>query len=76
MKRIVIIDHDSHTLYVEDVNEELLAEKYNGEEEDYIKDTYSISDNFSWDYIISAQYIPNCTKTEEVYDIDFDNIKD
>lgn len=75
MERLAIIDHDCHTLFVEDVDEELLAEKYNGEEEAYIKDNYCISDNFSWDYITSAQYIPDCVDTE-VYEIDFKNIKD
>lgn len=70
MIRIAIIAHDSHTLYIEDVNEELLEKKYNGEEEAYIKDNYCISDNFSWDYIIKSQYIPECEETE-VYNVDF-----
>jgi predicted molibdopterin-dependent oxidoreductase YjgC len=69
MTRIAIICHDSHTLFVEDISDEML-EKYNGEEEDYIKDNYCISGNFSWDYITSAQYIPDKKETE-VYDIDF-----
>lgn len=73
MERLVIIDHDSHTLYVEDVNEDVLYNKYNGQEEDYIKDTYSISDNYSWDYIVSAQYIPE-NSDEEAYDIDFSDL--
>lgn len=73
MERIAIIDHEAHTLFVEDVDEEILKEKYNGEEEAYIKDNYCIHDNFSWDYITSAQYIPECEETE-VYDIDFEQI--
>lgn len=73
MERLVIIDHDSHTLYIEDVNEDVLYNKYNGQEEDYIKDTYSISDNYSWDYIVSAQYIPE-NSDEEVCDVDFSNL--
>ena len=74
MERLAIIDHEKHYLFIEDVSDEALA-KYNGEEEAYIKDNYCISDNFSWAYINSAQYIPDCEETE-VYDIDFENIKD
>ena len=75
MERLVIIDHDTHTLYVEDVSDAMLGE-YNGEEEEYIKDNYSLSDNFSWDYITSTQYIPNLpidgpVQPEGIYDIDF-----
>lgn len=70
MERIAIISHDSHTLFIEDVDETLLQEKYNGEEEAYIKDNYCISDNFSWDYITSTQYIPK-EKETEVHVIEF-----
>ena len=58
MERIAIIDHDSHRLYVEDIDEEVLYEKYNGEEEDYIKDNYNLK-NFSWDFITETEYYPN-----------------
>lgn len=58
MERIAIIDHDSHCLYVEDIDEEVLYEKYNGEEEDYIKDNYNLK-NFSWDFITETEYYPN-----------------
>lgn len=74
MTRLAIIDHETHNLFIEDVSEEALA-KYNGDEEAYIKDNYFIHDNFSWDYITLAQYIPDCDETE-VYDIDFSSIKD
>ena len=74
MTRLAIIDHESHKLFIEDVSDEVLA-KYNGEEEAYIKDNYCIRDNFSWDYITQAQYIPDCEDTE-VYDINFDDIKE
>ena len=58
MKRIAIIDHEEHSLFLEDVDEEILQEKYNGEEEAYIKDNYDLSDNWSWDYITSIWYLP------------------
>lgn len=70
MERLAIICHDSHTLFIEDVDEDLLREKYNGEEEAYIKDNYCVSENFSWDYITCTQYIPNKEDTE-IYDIEF-----
>ena len=72
MERLAIIDHNTHTLFVEDVSDEILA-KYHGEEEDYIKDNYPSLDNFSWDYIVSAQYIPDYEDIR-VYDIDFENM--
>lgn len=31
-----------------------------------------IHENFSWDYITQAQYIPDCEETE-VYDINFED---
>lgn len=75
MTRLAILDHASHTLFVEDVNETLLEQKYNGEEEAYIKDNYDISNFFSWDYIVSTQYIPDATDGD-VYDVDFTDIAD
>mgnify|MGYP006988837050 CR=1 FL=1 len=77
MERIAVIDHETHTLFVEDVDEKLLSEKYNGEEEAYIKDNYYTlgRGNFSWDYISDAQYIPDNEKGE-VYDIDFKQLTD
>lgn len=73
MTRLAIIDHESHNLFIEDVSDEALA-KYNGEEEAYIEDTYELGKHWSWDYITSAQYIPDCEETE-AYDINFDDIK-
>lgn len=78
MERLVIIDHESHTLFIEDVSDEALA-KYNGEEEAYINDNYcghgNFSGNFSWDYITQTQYIRDCEDTE-VYVINFDDVID
>ena len=55
MTRIAIIDHISHTLYVEDLTEEDLK-PYNGEEQLYIEDNFSFKGEYSWDYIIDAEY--------------------
>ena len=57
MKRLVIIDHAAHTLFIEDVTDEQLA-KYNGEEEAYIKDNYTFEGDWSWEYVTDIEYIP------------------
>ena len=59
MERIAIIDHDEHKLFIEDLDEDELAEKYNGEEEKYIKDCYTLSDNWTWEFITDTWYYPN-----------------
>ena len=73
MERIVIIDHDKHTLHIEDIDEDILEKYYNGEEEEYIKEQYKniLSQNYSWDYITGARYKP---MLGERLEIDFDNI--
>ncbi len=53
MERLAIIDHNTHTLIVDEVSEETLAQ-YNGEEEDYIKAKYNL-DFYSWDYITNGK---------------------
>lgn len=58
MERIVIIDHDKYELFIEDIDEKILQEKYNGEEEDYIKDNYDLGEHWSWDYVVSVWYMP------------------
>jgi len=73
MERIVIIDHDSHTLYVEDVSEETI-EKYGGEEK-YIEANYCPLGYYSWDFIVNAMYYPH-EETSEVHEIDFDSMCD
>lgn len=70
MERIVIIDHETHRLYIEDVHDEVLA-KYNGEEEDYIKDTYDLSDNWSWDFVANTLYTRTTPDEEETISLDF-----
>lgn len=54
MERLAILDHETHTLYVEDVPDETLA-KYDGEEEAYIEDNYALEE-YSWDYIAATVY--------------------
>ena len=58
MERLVIIDHVEHRLFIEDVKEDIIESMYGGSEEAYIKDNYTLSGDFSWDYIVDAMYIP------------------
>lgn len=53
--KIAIIDHDKHNLIIEEVSEETINEKYNHEEEDFIKATHPELKNYSWDYIINEE---------------------
>ena len=56
MIRIAIIAHSSHTLYVEDIDEDLLEEKYGGDEQAYIDDNYTFEGDYSWDYVVDCEY--------------------
>jgi len=58
MKRIAVIDRETHTLFVEDIDESILNEDYNGNVEDYIKDNYNLSDNWVWEHIVRTEYVP------------------
>lgn len=60
MERIAIIDHYNHRLYIEDIDEDVLQEKYGGEEEAYIKDNYKFEENepWSWEFITATTYFP------------------
>lgn len=69
--RIAIIDHDNHSLMVEDINEEILEGQYGGDEQMYIDDNYSLG-NYSWDYISDAEYFREDDKTP--IEIDFTEI--
>ena len=62
MKRIAVIDNDTHTLFVEDINEEILEGQYGGDEQLYIEDNYNLKE-YSWDWIVDTQYIPEYDKT-------------
>jgi hypothetical protein len=74
MRRLAIIDNVNHTLYVEDINEEILEGQYGGDEQLYIEDNYSLKE-YSWDWITETQYFPEFDKTpieinfEEMIDI-------
>lgn len=74
MRRIAIIDHSAHTLYVEDIDEDVLENDYNGDEQAYIDDNYTFEGEYSWDYIVDAEYIPVFYK--DPIEIDFDEIGD
>ena len=73
MKRIAIIDHTNHTLFVEDINEEILEGQYGGDEQMYIDENYNLKD-YSWDWITDAQYFLEFEKTPT--GIDFEDIGD
>lgn len=59
--RIAVIDHDRHTLFVEDINDSILEGQYGGDEQMYIEDNYNLKE-YTWDYIVDAQYIPEDDK--------------
>lgn len=63
MRRIAIIDHSSHELMVEDINEEVLESMYDGDEQKYIDDTYEFEGDYSWDWIEDTQYFQEDDKT-------------
>lgn len=50
---LAVIDHLEHQLFIENADEKEIQEKYNGEEEDYIRDKYKFTDSdlFSWEYL-------------------------
>ena len=58
MERLLIIDHETHKAFIEDVDEEMLQIEYGGSEEAYIKDTYELGKHWTWDYITEIEYIP------------------
>ena len=69
MRRIAILDHIEHSLLVEDINEQELEEKYNGEEEKYIEDNYSFKGEYSWEWITDTEYYPQ--GQSEPVDVEF-----
>ncbi len=73
MKRIAIIDNATHTLFVEDINDEILEGQYGGDEQLYIDSNYSLRD-YSWDWIIDTQYISEDFKTP--VEINFEELCD
>jgi len=61
MRRIAIINHATKTLFVEDVNEEELIEKYEDDEQKYIEANYGLEE-YSWDWITDTEYFPESKK--------------
>jgi len=57
MIRVAIIDHEYHSLYVGEIDEEILNNKYGGSEQKYIEDNFDLRD-YSWDYIVDLTYFP------------------
>lgn len=55
MTRVAIIDHETHRLFIEDISDEDL-ERYDGEEEAYIKDNYTFEGEWDWDYVTGIEY--------------------
>jgi hypothetical protein len=74
MRRIAIINHYSHELMVEDINEKELEAKYGGDEQKYIDDNYTFEGDYSWDWITDAQYFKE--GESDPIEIDFDEIGD
>jgi hypothetical protein len=60
MRRIAIIDHASHELMIEDINEQELENQYGGDEQKYIDENYTFEGDYSWDWITDTQYFPEC----------------
>jgi hypothetical protein len=58
MRRIAIIDHASHELMIEDINEQVLEDQYGGDEQKYIDENYTFEGDYSWDWITDTQYFP------------------
>ena len=58
MERIIIIDHETHRAFIEDIDEEMLERDYEGSEEEYINDTYNLGKHWTWDFVTEIEYIP------------------
>lgn len=56
MTRLAIIDHVSHELLIEDVNDADIEAA--GDEQAYINQNYTFEGDYSWDYIVDTEYFP------------------
>lgn len=65
MKRLAIIDHKTHALYIEDVNDEILEGQYGGDEQLYIEDNYNLNE-YTWDWITETQYYSEFYQLEPI----------
>ena len=70
MERLAIIDHDTHRLFIEDIDEDVLAE-LGGDEQKYIDENYKL-ENYSWDYIVDTEYIPEDMGNGMSYEVNFE----
>lgn len=75
MVRVAIIDHVEHTLFIEDIDEDILNNEYNGSEQEYIEDNYNIEE-YSWDYITDTEYIPAPPKYGGPIEVNFEDLAD
>jgi len=66
MERLVIIDHATHQVFIEDVPTELLEKYYDGEEEKYIEDNYNFNGDYSWDFITAVNIVTEEGDIEEI----------
>ena len=55
MKKLVIIDHDSHEAYIETLTEEILT-ACGGDVRTFIKKNYNLK-NYSWDCVTLIHYM-------------------
>lgn len=74
MRRIAIIDHSDHILFIEDIDEKILEGQYGGDEQRYIDENYTFEGKYSWDWITDAQYFHDFDKTP--IEINFEDIGD
>ena len=72
MRRIAIIDHASHELMIEDVNEQELKDQYGGDEQKYIDDNYTFEGDYSWDWITDTQYFPE--GESDPFEVNFEDL--
>jgi hypothetical protein len=72
MRRIAIIDHASHELMIEDVNEQELENQYGGDEQKYIDDNYTFEGDYSWDWITDTQYFPE--GESDPFEVNFEDL--
>ena len=74
MRRLAILDHFTHRLIIDEVSEEELDDVYDGEEEAYIRDNFTFKGDYSWDWIVDAEYYP--LGGDNPIEINFEDIAD
>lgn len=52
---LAVIDHATHVLHVLKADEDVIAKRFNGEEEDFIKSSLPSLTDYSWDYIVREE---------------------